>query len=27
MDAFWSPEVGHFLFFRPGTYDAEERTD
>ena len=25
MDAFWSPDVGHFLFFKPGTYDAEER--
>jgi hypothetical protein len=25
MDAFWSPDVGHFLFFKPGTFDAEER--
>ena len=26
MDAFWSPDIGHFLFFKPGTYDAEERS-
>lgn len=26
MDAFWSPDIGHFLFFKPGTHDAEERS-
>lgn len=26
MDAFWSPDIGHFLFFKPGTFEAEEKS-
>lgn len=25
METFWSPEIGHFLFYRPGSFEAEER--
>ena len=26
MDAFWSSDLNHFLFFRPGTFEAEEKS-
>ena len=25
MDAFWSPEIGHYHFFKPGAFEAEEK--
>ena len=27
LEAFWSPEIGHYLFFKPGTFEAEEKPE